>query len=81
MGLALLNLLFLVVAIFLEVCGDAAIRLGLRGPRGWFFVGAVLLVSYGCVVSLPSWTFSRTMGVYIALFFCRLAVGRRRDAP
>ncbi len=65
------NLLILVAAIVLELCGDASVRVALRSGRWWLFVlGAGLLISYGTLVSFPTWTFSRTMGVYIAIFFC-----------
>ena len=64
------NLLFLVLAITLECCGDAAIRVGLRGAKPLLFIaGAVLVICYGMTVSLPRWNFSKTMGVYIAIFF------------
>jgi small multidrug resistance family-3 protein len=64
------NLLILLTAIVLELCGDASIRIALRSSRGWLFgFGAALLISYGTLVSFPNWTFSRTMGVYIAIFF------------
>ena len=64
------NLLILLTAIVLELCGDASIRISLRSGRWWLFVsGAALLISYGTLVSFPDWTFSRTMGVYIAIFF------------
>ena len=29
-----------------------------------------MLITYGTLVSFPTWSFSRTMGVYIAIFFC-----------
>jgi small multidrug resistance family-3 protein len=32
-------------------------------------MGAILVICYGMTISLPNWSFSRTMGVYIALFF------------
>src|SRR5579862_7105304 len=63
------NLSLLLLAIVLEICGDASIRIGLRGRAPLFFFGTVLLVCYGTLVSFPNWTFSRTMGVYIAIFF------------
>ena len=64
------NLLLLLLAIVLEICGDASIRVALRGGRvPLFLFGTVLLVCYGTLVSFPNWTFSRTMGVYIAIFF------------
>jgi drug/metabolite transporter superfamily protein YnfA len=64
------NLLFLVLAITMEICGDASIRIGLRGHKPLsFIVGAALVICYGITVSFPTWNFSRTMGVYIAVFF------------
>ena len=64
------NLLWLVLAIVLELCGDASVRVRVRRRKPpLFFLGAVLLISYGTLVSFPNWTFSRTMGVYIAIFF------------
>jgi small multidrug resistance family-3 protein len=66
----MLNLLLLTIAISFEVCGDAAIRIGLRGGKpAAFLCGAILVICYGTVISFPKWSFSRTMGVYIALFF------------
>jgi drug/metabolite transporter superfamily protein YnfA len=65
-----INLVLLLGAIILEVCGDASIRIGLRGGKPiWFLAGAVLVICYGSVISFPNWSFSRTMGVYIAMFF------------
>jgi drug/metabolite transporter superfamily protein YnfA len=64
------NLLILLTAIVIEICGDASVRIALRSNRWWMFaLGAVLLTTYGTLVSFPNWTFSRTMGVYIAIFF------------
>jgi drug/metabolite transporter superfamily protein YnfA len=64
------NLLILLTAIVLEICGDASIRIALRSSRWRLFAfGAALLIIYGTLVSFPNWTFSRTMGVYIAIFF------------
>lgn len=69
-GLRMYNLLLLLPAIVLEICGDASIRIALRSSRlPLFLFGTVLLVSYGTLVSFPRWSFSRTMGVYIAIFF------------
>jgi small multidrug resistance family-3 protein len=66
----MLNLAYLVLAITLEICGDASIRIGLRTSKHWMFLfGALLVICYGTIVSFPNWTFSRTMGVYIAVFF------------
>ena len=69
-GVGVLNLLFILTAIVLELCGDAAVRISLRSNRWLLFgFGAVLLIAYGSIISFPKWTFSRTMGVYIAVFF------------
>lgn len=69
-GLRVYNLLLLLLAIVLELCGDASVRVALRGRKlPLFLLGAVLLICYGTLVSFPNWTFSRTMGVYIAIFF------------
>ena len=58
-----------VVAAILEVGGDALIRKGLRGS-GWAMiaVGCVALASYGVVVNLVKWDFSKLLGVYVAFF-------------
>ena len=66
----MLNLILLLMAILAENSGNASIRLGMRGAKpALFLAGAGLLISYGTLVNTPSWTFGRTMGVYIALFF------------
>ena len=66
----MMNLILLLMAIVLEVCGDASIRVGLRGGRPvLFLVGAALVICYGTMISFPNWSFGRTMGVYIAMFF------------
>src|ERR1700734_2773500 len=69
-----LTLLPLFLAALLEAGGDALIRLGLRSaataPRVLFFTaGAVVLLSYGWAVNVPSWDFGRLIGVYIVFFF------------
>jgi small multidrug resistance family-3 protein len=62
--------IFLLSAAFLEVGGDALVRWGLKSGRIVGFVfGAAVLFSYGLVVNLPKWDFSRLLGVYIVLFF------------
>jgi len=64
------SILFLLLAAFLEVGGDALVRWGLKSGRVLgFILGALLLFTYGLVVNLPKWDFSRLLGVYIALFF------------
>lgn len=64
------EILWLVLAAWLEVGGDALIRWGLRGPQKiGLFLGALVLFAYGLSVNLPKWDFGRLMGVYIAVFF------------
>jgi small multidrug resistance family-3 protein len=61
-------LVFLAAAV-LEVGGDAAIRRGLRGSGpAWIALGCVALGTYGVVVNLVPWEFSRLLGVYVAVF-------------
>jgi len=58
-----------VVAAFLEVGGDAAMRRGLRGGGMLFIlVGFAVLGSYGLVVNSVKWDFSKLLGVYVAFF-------------
>ena len=59
----------LALAALLEAGGDAAIRSGLRGQRGYLFLGPALLVVYGFMVNATRWDFGRLIGVYIAFFF------------
>jgi small multidrug resistance family-3 protein len=59
----------LLVAATLEVGGDALIRLGLHGTRGWILAGAIALTAYGVIVNQGKLDFGRLMGVYIAVFF------------
>jgi small multidrug resistance family-3 protein len=56
-------------AAILEVAGDAVIRKGLRGS-GWAVIvaGCLMLASYGVLVNLVKWDFSKLLGVYVALF-------------
>ena len=61
--------LLLAVAAVLEVGGDAAVRMGLRGARWGFLAGPAALVAYGFLVNVVRWDFSRLMGAYIVLFF------------
>jgi drug/metabolite transporter superfamily protein YnfA len=60
--------IFLAAAV-LEVGGDAVIRKGLRGSA-WMYVvvGCVMLATYGIVVNLVKWDFSKLLGVYVAVF-------------
>ena len=59
----------LIGAAILEVFGDAVIRKGLRGS-GWAVIvpGCVMLASYGVLVNLVKWDFSKLLGVYVAGF-------------
>jgi small multidrug resistance family-3 protein len=59
----------LIAAALLEVGGDAVIRKGLRGS-GWAVIaaGCLMLASYGVVVNLVKWDFSKLLGVYVAVF-------------
>jgi multidrug transporter EmrE-like cation transporter len=60
----------LLAAACLEVGGDALVRWGLKSAQVLGFVlGGLVLFSYGVVVNLPKWDFSRLLGVYIVLFF------------
>jgi small multidrug resistance family-3 protein len=69
MSSSVLAIVALLTAALLEVAGDAVIRRGLRG--GGFliiFIGFVMLGTYGVVVNLLGWDFSRLLGVYVAVF-------------
>jgi drug/metabolite transporter superfamily protein YnfA len=64
-----------VAAAILEVGGDAIIRKGLReqAPGNDFAVmlmllGGLMLASYGFVVNIVKWDFSKLLGVYVAVF-------------
>ena len=61
-------LIFLAAAV-LEVGGDAVVRKGLRGHL-WAYValGCLMLGTYGVVVNLVKWDFSKLLGVYVAVF-------------
>ena len=64
------RLAVLVLSPFLEICGDAMVRLGLRSFRiAAFVVGAALLFAYGLLVNITSLDFGRLMGAYIMVFF------------
>ena len=61
--------LMLLAAAFLEVGGDAVIRLGLRGSRPALVVfGMVLLALYGVAVNQVRWDFGCLLGGYVAVF-------------
>jgi drug/metabolite transporter superfamily protein YnfA len=62
------GLVLLLAAVF-EVAGDAVIRKGLRGGGlAIIAIGFVMLGTYGIVVNLLGWDFSRLLGVYVAVF-------------
>src|SRR5438552_17997453 len=67
----LTTLVTLVLAAFLEVGGDAAIRRGLVGSGApWLALGGAALLAYGFTVNVTrTIDFGRLMGVYIAVFF------------
>jgi drug/metabolite transporter superfamily protein YnfA len=67
-------LLFLTVAAFLEVYGDACFQSALYRASGMgralaFVGGAVSLAAYGLAVNTPRWEFGKLLGVYVVLFF------------
>jgi drug/metabolite transporter superfamily protein YnfA len=58
-----------IVGALLEVAGDAAIRIGLRGGGMILIViGCALLGSYALIVNMIPWDFSKIFGVYVCLF-------------
>ena len=58
-----------VTSALLEVGGDALMRRGLRGGGGLFILaGFAVLGTYGLVVNIVKWDFSRLLGVYVAFF-------------
>ncbi len=59
----------LILASFLEVGGDALIRIGLAGPYYSMAAGAATLFAYGVLVNKSGVDFNRLMGIYIAIFF------------
>ncbi len=65
-------------AAVLEVAGDAAIRKGLRGGGlAVIGVGVAVLGTYGLVVNLVPWNFSKLLGVYVGFFaIVSVVVGR-----
>jgi drug/metabolite transporter superfamily protein YnfA len=78
MRLPVLAWLVFLTAALLEVGGDAVVRKGLRGGGFAFMaLGCAMLGSYGVVVNLVPWDFSRLLGVYVAVFaVVSLLVGR-----
>lgn len=58
-----------IAAALLEVGGDAVVRKGLRGNNLMIImIGFAVLGSYGVVVNMVKWDFSRLLGVYVAVF-------------
>ncbi len=69
MKLPILAWLIFLAAAVLEVGGDAVIRKGMRGGGPAFLLmGCLMLGTYGVVVNLVPWDFSRLLGVYVAIF-------------
>jgi len=60
---------WLLLAALLEVGGDAAMRIGLRGQVWGYLLGALLLALYGLLVNQPALGFGRLLGLYIVVFF------------
>lgn len=61
--------LIFVPAALLEVGGDALMRRGLRGGGLLFILaGFATLGSYGLVVNIVKWDFSKLLGAYVAFF-------------
>jgi small multidrug resistance family-3 protein len=80
------------VAAVLEALGDAAVRIGMRGPTtlvqsGGYLAGAAVLFAYGWLVNRPGWDFGQLLGAYVAVFFCvaqlvnYFVFGARPSAP
>jgi drug/metabolite transporter superfamily protein YnfA len=63
------TIMYLALAAVLEVSGDFLMRMGLGGRRWGLLAGALLLAGYGLLVNQPAWSFGRTLGLYIAIFF------------
>ena len=64
-----MTIMYLALAAVLEVSGDFLMRMGLGGRRWGLLAGALLLAGYGLLVNQPAWSFGRTLGLYIAIFF------------
>lgn len=61
--------LIFIGAAILEVGGDAVVRNGLRGSSLIIImIGFAMLGSYGVVVNMVKWDFSKMLGVYVAIF-------------
>ena len=69
MRLPVLAWLIFLAAAVLEVGGDAIVRKGMRGGGLAFLaLGFIMLGTYGVVVNLVPWDFSKLLGVYVAIF-------------
>jgi drug/metabolite transporter superfamily protein YnfA len=67
--MAYLAWLIFIGAAVLEVGGDAVVRKGLRGSSLIIIlIGFAMLGSYGVVVNMVKWDFSKLLGVYVAIF-------------
>ena len=61
--------LIFIGAAILEVGGDAVVRKGLRGSGlTIIMIGFAMLGSYGVVVNMVKWDFSKLLGTYVAIF-------------
>jgi hypothetical protein len=65
---------FLIAATTLEVCGDAAVRIGLFNRVGLSRIAVVLgggglLLGYGMMLNLAPLPFERVVGLYLATLF------------
>jgi drug/metabolite transporter superfamily protein YnfA len=66
---SIITWLIFIGAALLEAGGDAVIRKGMRGINYWIIVaGGIMLTGYGILVNTIKWDFSRSLGVYVALF-------------
>ena len=69
MRLPIVAWLIFLAAALLEVGGDAIVRKGMRGGGFAFMaLGCIALGTYGVVVNLVPWDFSKLLGVYVAIF-------------
>jgi small multidrug resistance family-3 protein len=69
MRLPVIAWLTFLAAALLEVAGDATVRKGMRGSGIAFIAtGCIMLGTYGVVVNLVPWDFSKLLGVYVAVF-------------
>jgi len=65
----LLPVIIFIVAALLEIGGDSVVRSGLRADRIHIIaLGFLILGSYGLVVNMVKWDFSKLLGVYVAVF-------------